>query len=109
MTHCRYFIDSEFIEDGKIIDLISIGIVSDDGREYYAINQDCDFFKANDWIKENVLEDLFEAPLSEDWRSKNTIASEILDFVGWRQNEPHFNEGKKPEFWGYYFVNCLVQ
>lgn len=25
----RYFLDTEFIEDGKTIDLISIGIVSD--------------------------------------------------------------------------------
>jgi hypothetical protein len=29
----RYWLDTEFIEDGKTIDLISIGIVAEDGRE----------------------------------------------------------------------------
>ena len=51
----KYFLDTEFIEDGKTIDLISIGIVAEDGREYYAINSECDFPKANDWIKEKGL------------------------------------------------------
>ena len=51
----RYFLDTEFIEDGKTIDLISIGIVSEDGREFYAVNEDCDFGKASDWVLENVL------------------------------------------------------
>lgn len=32
----KYFLDTEFHEDGKTIDLISIGIVAEDGREYYA-------------------------------------------------------------------------
>lgn len=51
----KYFIDTEFIEDGKTIDLISIGIVAEDGREYYAINGECDFRKADDWVLQNVL------------------------------------------------------
>lgn len=51
----KYFLDTEFIEDGKTIDLISIGIVCEDGREYYAINRDCDFSKADDWVVQNVL------------------------------------------------------
>jgi hypothetical protein len=51
----KYYFDTEFIEDGKTIDLISIGIVADDGREYYAINENCDFSKASDWVKENVI------------------------------------------------------
>ena len=33
----RYFYDTEFLEDGETIDLISIGIVAEDGREYYAV------------------------------------------------------------------------
>ena len=36
----RYFYDCEFLEDGRTIELISIGIVADDGREYYAVNRD---------------------------------------------------------------------
>lgn len=33
----RYDYDCEFLEDGKTIALISIGIVADDGRTYYAV------------------------------------------------------------------------
>ncbi|HEX3640116.1 MAG TPA: 3'-5' exoribonuclease [Ktedonobacteraceae bacterium] len=51
----KYFLDTEFIEDGKTIDLISIGIACEDGRELYL--QHCDFNarEANEWVKENVL------------------------------------------------------
>ncbi|MDF3308738.1 3'-5' exoribonuclease [Rhodococcus sp. T2V] len=52
----RYFYDTEFLEDGSTIELISIGIVSNDGREYYAVNADMpvDRIKKNDWILNNV-------------------------------------------------------
>lgn len=36
-----YDYDLEFLEDGKTIELISIGIVADDGREYYAVSDAC--------------------------------------------------------------------
>ncbi|WWT39792.1 DnaQ-like DNA polymerase III subunit [Microcystis phage Mwe-JY05] len=36
----RYWYDTEFLEDGRTIELISIGIVAEDGREYYAVNRD---------------------------------------------------------------------
>ena len=32
----KIFFDTEFIEDGKTIDLLSIGAVRDDGETYYA-------------------------------------------------------------------------
>ncbi|MBA3574969.1 MAG: 3'-5' exoribonuclease, partial [Pseudonocardiales bacterium] len=32
----RFFYDCEFIEDGLTIDLVSIGVVDEDGREFYA-------------------------------------------------------------------------
>lgn len=38
----RYFYDTEFIEDGKTIDLISIGVVCEDGREFYAESQEAE-------------------------------------------------------------------
>jgi hypothetical protein len=61
----RYFIDFEFIEDfhkplfGKkrhFIDMISIGIVCDDGREYYAVSNEFNIKDANEWVRKNVLE-----------------------------------------------------
>lgn len=32
----RFWFDTEFFKDGRVIDLISIGVVAEDGREYYA-------------------------------------------------------------------------
>lgn len=90
----KYFFDTEFIEDGKTIDLISIGIVAEDGREYYAINEDCDFSKASDWVKENVIAQLPERFVNpcyasgreiegmHQWKNKNLVAQEVADFLG---------------------------
>jgi hypothetical protein len=51
----RYFLDTEFIEDGETIDLISIGLVAEDGRELYLVNQECRFERASKWVEKNVL------------------------------------------------------
>lgn len=60
----KYFIDTEFIEGFKkpllgkrrhFIDLISIGIVAEDGREYYAVSNEFNPKDADEWVKENVL------------------------------------------------------
>ena len=36
----KIYYDTEFVEDGLTIDLISIGLVAEDGREYYAVCND---------------------------------------------------------------------
>lgn len=60
MSTRNIFYDTEFLEDGKTIDLISIGMVCDDGTEYYAVNADCDFHRIldHDWLWENVVPSL---------------------------------------------------
>jgi hypothetical protein len=35
----RVFYDTEFLEDGRTIELISIGMVAEDGRELYLVNE----------------------------------------------------------------------
>lgn len=71
----KYFYDTEFIEGSQskrfmgikygetkpTIDLISIGIVSEDGRKYYAISKDFNLKEAWDrkWIRENVLNTIY--------------------------------------------------
>ncbi len=60
----KYFIDTEFIDDGKIIDLISIGIVAEDGQEYYAQSVEFNHRNASLWVKENVLTHLLSCPSS---------------------------------------------
>jgi hypothetical protein len=88
----KYFIDLEFIERGREypIDLISIGICCEDGREYYAINYDCDWSNASNWVRENVLASLPPMPLpgfdkrvwAQGWRNLGTIADEVARFCG---------------------------
>lgn len=89
----RYFFDTEFMEDGKTVELLSIGIVCDDGREYYAINSEADRSKANDWVKANVLPHL-PAEGSGWWKTREVIRDEIVRFI---------RAGKRaPEFWAYF-------
>lgn len=67
----KYYLDTEFHEykksplfSGQIdtIELISIGIVAEDGREYYAVCNEFDLKAAwsNEWLRENVLKPAFE-------------------------------------------------
>ena len=88
----KYFLDTEFIESGHLnpIQLISIGVVAEDGREFYAISQQFNPDMANKWVQENVLEKL-ESPEDFPRKSLGKIAAELQEFVG-----------DEPEFWGYY-------
>jgi hypothetical protein len=84
----KYWFDTEFIEDGKTIDLMSIGIVAEDGRTYYAESDACDLSRASDWVKHNVIPHL----KGGDRRlPRARIAAEVREFMG-----------KKPEIWAYY-------
>lgn len=100
----QYFLDTEFIEDGKTIDLISIGIVAEDEREFCAYNLDCDHSKANDWVKENVLSYLPPKPDEPKpnslWLNHKDIGQEILEFIYGQDYSPR--PLPAPEFWAYY-------
>jgi hypothetical protein len=52
----KLYYDCEFVEDGETIDLVSIGMVAEDGREYYAVSSEFDQreFCKNPWLMENV-------------------------------------------------------
>lgn len=82
----RIFIDTEFIEDGRTIDLLSIGIVRDDGEEYYAEPAEADRDRASEWVRQNVLPHL-TGPV----KPRAVIAQEVREFVG-----------DSPEFWAWY-------
>lgn len=100
----KYFFDTEFIEDGKTIDLISIGVVAEDGRELYMLNTDCDYDKASDWVQGNVLVYIPYKPtefeynatyIGKGWYRHECIGSEIVKFCD-------IERYGKPEFWAYY-------
>ena len=118
----KIFYDTEFIEDGRSIDLISIGLVADDGREYYAVASDApwDQIRKHDWLVRNVVPSLpvtgrtsldaylknhpnhyprpgieFVGPDLADSRVKprQVIANEVRDFI---LAEPD------PQLWAWY-------
>lgn len=92
----RFFFDTEFIEDGHTIDLISIGIVDDIGREFYCCNSECNLEKANPWVQENVMP--FLPPFTCDlWANREEMKRKLIDFI---EDSP-LNEAPH-EFWAFY-------
>lgn len=83
----RYFYDTEFIEDGHTIDLISIGVAAEDGREYYGVSTEFDPQRAGSWVRAKVLPKL-PPPASPLWRSRTQIRSDLETFFGVDGGEP---------------------
>ncbi|MEY4979436.1 MAG: hypothetical protein RLZZ352_1706 [Pseudomonadota bacterium] len=84
----RYWFDTEFDERDQVIHLISIGIVAEDGREYYAVSADYDDTQANPWLQTHVLPFLSGQPRIP----RSQMRQEVLDFF---QPAPH-------EIWAYF-------
>lgn len=84
----KIFFDTEFIEDGKTIELLSIGAIREDGKVFYAESSEANLAKANQWVKDNVIVHLKGG---EYLKSRSDIAKEFLEFAG-----------EKPQFWAYY-------
>lgn len=104
----RISYDTEFYEDGKTIDLISIGMVREDGKEYYAVSNEFNTARVinHPWLMENVMTSidhvLVYSPLDGipyDFvvtdaaaKSREQIKKDILEFTAdvW------------PELWSWY-------
>ncbi|MDF5756614.1 3'-5' exoribonuclease [Spongiactinospora sp. TRM90649] len=56
----RIWYDTEFLDTGRAIHLISIGLVCEDGREYYAVNADAPWnaIAQHHWLPDNVVSQL---------------------------------------------------
>jgi len=76
----RFFYDTEFIEDGKTIDLVSIGVVDERGREFYAVSTDFDPGRAGPWVRDNVLDKL-PSPADPAWCDRATIRDRLMKFL----------------------------
>lgn len=94
----RYWLDTEFMESGRYgIELLSIGVVCEDGREYYAENRYADLSQANPWVAEHVIPHLAISKGDKQaagGKTPDEIRDGLLAFV---------NEGgRPPEFWAYF-------
>lgn len=107
----KYFYDCEFLEDGRTIVLISIGIVAEDGREYYAVNRDMPVrrIRKHQWLMDNVVPHLPQP--HGDWilhmpkrwifnyydpavKPRQQIAVDVRDFL--------LAGDGQPELWAWY-------
>jgi hypothetical protein len=84
----KYWIDTEFIERPFTIDLISIGIVSEDGREFYAESSEVDWSKASQWTLQTVRPQLDGKKMPRE-----EIGYAVRRFI---------DEDDTPVFWGYF-------
>lgn len=108
MTAIDY--DTEFLEDGRTIALISIGMVADDGREYYAVNKQMPKrrIRKSPWLMANVVPSLpkphgdWIMSMPDRWlfnyldpcvKEPHVIAREVRDFI---------QATSDPELWAWY-------
>lgn len=120
MNVTRFFYDTEFREDGRIIDLLSFGMVCEtSSEELYHVNTDADWAAAfkHDWIRQNVMGSILhsvwvpndsgrgkglelQVEIKEPYPvalSKKSIAKELVNYV-----ERNLPENHVPQFWAYY-------
>lgn len=106
----KIFYDTEFLEDGKTIGLISIGMVAEDGRELYRIVDDENLITVaieHEWLSEHVIPHLpirrggnaFDWDWDDehsDWpdvRRRHGVAADVRAFI---------QETPDAELWAWY-------
>lgn len=103
----KFFIDTEFTNFGPFqpINLLSIGIVAEDGREYYAesLMTENNYRHVPDWVQENVLPHL----IHYQHRDKCSTGAELEGcpqkwIVDMRKDIREFIGNDRPTFHGYY-------
>jgi 3' exoribonuclease, RNase T-like len=91
VTILRLFYDCEFLErgPGHPLELIALGLVTEDGRELYRVNAEFDQALATPWLRAHVLPHL---PPAGDpaWKTRAEIAADVRELVG----------EAVPELWG---------
>lgn len=119
----RIYVDSEFIDTGTSIDLISIGMVKESGEELYCVTNDRDVIRRaieDDWLRENVIPslpvrikrsaslDLEAGVMGEfrwgfDWDEKHPDAERVADrYQIMRSVRAFVLTTPKPELWAWY-------
>ena len=113
------FLDCEFLERGHHfpVDLISLALVSEDGREFYRISNEFDFpaVERSAWLRENVLPKL-DYEIDDEGRVRQEVLAYTNNIRGIpRARSQHLHVSRKqmrddlddflrddlkPVFWG---------
>lgn len=109
----KYFYDTEFKEDGQVVDLISIGIVNyDTGDTFYAVSTEFDTraVAADRWLMDNVMPSITH----DVWLDADEITgmpvqnltltggAEVMNRAAIRNGIFEFTKGTWPDFWAWY-------
>lgn len=87
----KYFLDCEFQESSFKMELISLALVSEDGRELYLENSEINISELSPWLQENVVPFL---------RRPNTTVISLTEFAP--RIQAFIGTDAKPEFVGSY-------
>lgn len=120
----KYFFDTEFHTGEKttfFLDFISIGLVGDDGREFYAVSNEFDLDRVwrwhGGWVKDNVLKRIFDdfeddglkfnkwsfqRRLEKFGESREQIAGRLREFLGYTGPGLLEPPAEELEFYAYY-------
>jgi hypothetical protein len=82
----RVFFDTEFLDLGDRVELLSLGAVDEYGKTFYAERGDCPLALANEWVQKNVIPHM-TGPVMDD----ATLRAGFRAFCG-----------ANPQFWAYY-------
>jgi hypothetical protein len=84
----KYWIDTEYIDRPGTLDLISVGLVAEDGREFYAESSQVDWSRASRWTLQTVRPQLEGPGMPQEY-----IGYGVRTFM---EHDEH------PVFWGYF-------
>jgi hypothetical protein len=87
----KIYYDTEFLDDGRLVRLISIGMIREDGKTYYAVNSDLMLMTTaaqHPWLKEHVLSGL---PV---FYKKDEVNIKSSSIPSWDHYHPDFKHVK---------------
>lgn len=108
----RKFLGIKYGETPPTIDLISIGMVRENGQTLYLLNNECNIDHAwsNEWIRDNVLAPIHKESFSGDVRNRYPFTRKTMKMIF--KNSPWTKErlrkrikgfcGTNPEFYAYF-------
>lgn len=86
----NYYLDTEFDQTGPTVELISLALVCEDGRELYLLNPEAR--PTDPWLIQNVMQAVYAGNVFPSALPLSAWVNTIRDFVG----------DDSPRFWGYY-------